>query len=410
MKIGTPTLRHLNILVFVVLIYNCSENPLNSELGNSNLKIDTLTITSIGVQNYNVAPNLGTNERLYLGMKNGLEVPVSFIQIANSPYWNYFFDSTIVVDSLRFIAYSNDSLIDVGSTPNLYFQSDSQFDENSSTYLDFSGFSNSEWTHLGQPYFKTNSESDTSSGTYGDYLFTELVWDIDTLISALIDTLDSNLVRSFALQLEDNGSSFVELFSEEATTGDKDPKVVMYYRRTYQDSEDSTIVDTSDVIIYSDGDLSIIKPIETFTDTSHISLSNGMGKRSLISLQLEDSFLPMGSVIRSADLILSYDTTLTSSAYNVIIDPIENASMYVDSIDVYDFDPFEAIGYPYRVSSDPEKGLCILSIKDILQNITLGNVDNLGFKLIANEKNDPFESIEFEKNNDMRIEIIYVSN
>ena len=135
-----------------------------------------------------------------------------------------------------------------------------------------------------------------------------------------------------------------------------------------------------------------------------------MGKRSLISLQLGESFLPIGSVIRSANLILSYDTTLTSSAYNVIIDPIENDSMYVDSTDVYDLDPFEAIGYPYRVSTDSEKGSCILSIKDILQNITLGNVDNLGFKLIANEKNDPFESIEFEKNNDMRIEIIYVSN
>ena len=135
-----------------------------------------------------------------------------------------------------------------------------------------------------------------------------------------------------------------------------------------------------------------------------------LGKRSLISLQLGESFLPIGSVIRSADLILSYDTTLTSLAYNVIIDPIENDSMYVDSTDVYDLDPFEAIGYPYRVSTDSEKGSCILSIKDILQNITLGNVDNLGFKLIANEKNDPFEFIQFEKNNDMRIEIIYVSN
>ena len=410
MKIGIPTLRHLNIFLFVIMIYNCSEDPLTSELGNNGLNIDTLTLSNIDAQNYNIAPNLGTNERLYLGIKNGLEVPVSFIQIANSLYWNYFFDSTIVVDSLRFIVYSNDSLIDVNSAPNLYFESDSQFDENSSTYLDFSGFSNSEWTDLGQPYLKTNSESDTSFDTYGDYLFTELVWDIDTLISALTDTLDSNLVRSFALQLEDNGSSFVELFSEEATTGDKDPKIVMYFRRTYQDSEDSTIVDTSNGIIYSDGDLSIIKPTEISTDTSFISLSNGMGKRSLISLQLGESFLPIGSVIRSANLILSYDTTLTSSAYNVIIDPIENDSMYVDSTDVYDLDPFEAIGYPYRISTDSEKGSCILSIKDILQNITLGNVDNLGFKLIANEKNDPFEFIQFEKNNDMRIEIIYVSN
>ena len=410
MKIGIATLRHLSILLLIVLIYNCSEDPLTSEFQNSGLGIDTLTVSHISSQNYNIAPNIGTNERLYLGSKNGLEVPVSFIQISNSFYWNYFFDSTIVVDSLRFFLYSNDSLLEAGSVPNLYFESDSQFDENSSTYLDFSGFSNSDWTELGQPYLKTRSETDTSSETYGDYLFTELVWNIDTLIAALTDTLDSNLVRSFAIQLNENSSSFIELFSEEATTGDLDPKIVMYYKRTYQNSEDSTIVDTSNVIMYSDGDLSIIRPIEISTDTSFISLSNGMGKRSLITLQLGDSFLPVGSVIRSADLILSYDTTLTNSVYNVIIDPVGNDSMYVDSTNVYDMDPFEAVGYPYRVSTDPEKGLCVLSIKEVLQNITLGNIENLGFKLIANEKNDPFESIKFEKNNDMRIEIIYVSN
>mgnify|MGYP003322621431 CR=1 FL=1 len=115
--------------------------------------------------------------------------------------------------------------------------------------------------------------------------------------------------------------------------------------------------------------------------------------------------MPVGSVIRSADLILSYDTTLTNSVYNVIIDPVGNDSMYVDSTNVYDMDPFEAVGYPYRVSTDSEKGLCVLSIKEVLQNITLGNIVNLGFKLIANEKNDPFESIKFEKNSDMRFDI-----
>ena len=184
----------------------------------------------------------------------------------------------------------------------------------------------------------------------------------------------------------------------------------MYYTRTYQDSEDSTIVIDTSRIIYSDGDLSIIKPIEISTDTSHISLSNGMGMRSFLNIQIEDNFLPDGSVIRSADLILNYDTTLTNSAYNVIIDPIDIDTLFEEGTYTYVQDPYEAIGFPYRVTQDAENGLCVLSIKEVLQNISLGNVTNLGFKLIANEKNDPFESIEFDKNNDMRIEIIYVSN
>ena len=84
--------------------------------------------------------------------------------------------------------------------------------------------------------------------------------------------------------------------------------------------------------------------------------------------------------------------------------------MFEEGTYTYVQDPYEAIGFPYRVTQDAENGLCVLSIKEVLQNISLGNVTNLGFKLIANEKNDPFESIEFDKNNDMRIEIIYVSN
>ena len=416
MKIRIKTLRVLNLLSLIFIVYNCSEDPLTSDLDHSGLDIDTLTIYDINTLKYNVAPNLGTNERLYLGNKNDLDIPVSFIEIANSLYWSFPFDSTIVVDSLRFITYSKDSLLSIGSTPNLFFHPDSQFDENSSTYLDFSGFSNSEWHNLGQPYLRTNSESDTSSDIYGDYLFTELVWDIDTLLTVLADTLDSNqvwskpdLVRSFAMQFVNSDSNFIELFSEEATTGERDPKIVMYFRRTY-DSGDSTIIDTTSGIVYSNGDLSIIEPDEIVSDENFIWLSNGLGLRSVLNIPIAENFLPAGSAIRSADLILTYDTTLTSSDYNVILDPIESDSLSVDTVNVYDSDPYEALGYPYRVSTDAENGLCILSLKDIMQNITLGNVTNLGFKLIANEKNDPFESIWFDKGQTMRLEIVYVTN
>ncbi|MDP6169113.1 MAG: hypothetical protein QF780_03820, partial [Candidatus Marinimicrobia bacterium] len=277
---------------------------MTSDLDHSGLVIDTLTIYDINTQNYNVAPNLGTNERLYLGNKNGLDIPVSFIEIPNSLYWSFPFDSTIVVDSLRFIVYSKDSLLATSSTPNLFFHPDSQFDENSSTYLDFSGFSNSEWHDLGRPYLRTNSdESDTSSETYGDYLFTELVWNIDTLLTVLSDTLDSNLVwskpdlvRSFAMQFVNSDSNFIELFSEEATTGDRDPKVIMYYRLT-DDSGDSTIIVDTSKIVYSNGDLSIIEPSEVVSDENFIWLSNGLGLRSVLNIPIAENFLPLGSVI-----------------------------------------------------------------------------------------------------------------
>jgi hypothetical protein len=55
----------------------------------------------------------------------------------------------------------------------------------------------------------------------------------------------------------------------------------------------------------------------------------------------------------------------------------------------------------------------IVSLKKYLQNITLGNETNLGFKVVANEKNDPFELINFDIENESTkpiLEIIYVAN
>ena len=402
MKIQTSFLKYCALFIYAFLTYNCSDDKLYSDLGHSSLNIDTLSISDIDILNYSIAPNIGANERLYLGSKSGIEVPLSLIEISNSPYWNFHYDSTKIIDSIRFSLFSNDSLINLEEAPNLYFKSDSQFDENTSNYMEFLEFSLAEWFDLGQPDLRVNSDTSNS------FIYTELVWDIDTLLTALTDTLDSNLVRSFAIHIGDS-DRLMEFYSEEATTGDKDPKITMFFRQTAT-IEDSLTIDTISVPVYTAGDLSILKPLEISLDSNSIILSNGMGMRSFLNIQIEDNFLPAGSVIRSADLILNYDTTLTNSAYNVIIDPIDIDTLFEEGTYTYVQDPYEAIGFPFRVTEDAENGMCVLSIKEVLQNISLGNVENLGFKLIANEKNDPFESIRFEKNQDMRLQILYVTN
>ena len=129
--------------------------------------------------------------------------------------------------------------------------------------------------------------------------------------------------------------------------------------------------------------------------------------------QVSSDIIPAGSIIRSADLILPIDTTLSSPSYTVVLDPIETDSSAIDSVAVYEKDPYNGIGYPYRASSDSENDLFIVSIKNILQNIALENETILGFKVVANEKNDPFESIWFDLHHSSanpRVEIIYVAN
>ena len=406
MKIRDSIIKFLILLFIPFCLWQCSETPLNNDLTHSSLYIDTLVVNNITGDNYMVAPNLGTNERLYVGTKNGINVPLSFIKIV-TPIPNSS-DSTFIIDSLRFVLYSKDSSLSSNSIPSLFFSPDSQFDENTSTYLDYIDFSLSDWFDLGQPSVKVIADTTDTSSLF---THTELIWDIDTLKQSLTDTLDSNLVRTFSIQFMNNDSNFIELFSEEASQGEKDPKIIMYYRQNIT-STDSTVIDTNSITIYSNGDLSIIDPSGIEPYSNKLGLSNGLGLRSILNISFNEGSLPDGSIIRSGNLILNADTSLTPEIYNIIIDPLNSDSSVVDSITVYDIDPYDAIGYPYRISSDAENGVYVIQIKNILQNISLGNEMNIGFKLVANEKNDPFESAWFDIESEPRprLEIIYVAN
>ena len=185
----------------------------------------------------------------------------------------------------------------------------------------------------------------------------------------------------------------------------------MYYRQNIT-SADSTVIDTNFVTIYSNGDLSIIDPSNVEPSYNQLGLSNGLGLRSVLNISFNAGSLPENSIIRSGNLILNADTSLTPAVYNIIIDPLNSDSSVVDSITIYDTDPYDAIGYPYRVSTDAENWVYTFQIKNILQNISLGNETNIGFKLVANEKNDPFESAWFSIQSESRprLEIIYVTN
>ena len=69
---------HSKLIFFLIWLFviSCTEQPIESEL-DVNLKIDTLSIGQLFLSSYTVAPNLATNNRLYLGKKYGIEVPLS---------------------------------------------------------------------------------------------------------------------------------------------------------------------------------------------------------------------------------------------------------------------------------------------------------------------------------------------
>ena len=402
-----PSSLHLIISIFCVTVIaiRCSDQPIESDI-EYNLIVDTLTINNLNISNYSVAPNLATNERLYIGQKNRIQIPFTFIKIGPSNYWSYHNDSTINLDSVQFKLFFDDSLKSSDLGPlELYFSPDSHFNENSSTYLDYEGFSLFGWYPVGNPMVLDKTDSSDS------YTHSELVWRIDSLMPLLSD---SGITRTFALKFSTTDSSFMEFFSEEASIEEKDPKVVLFYRRTRTSSTDSIIIDTLSSSIYSSADLSIFDPRNIENYPNSIKIGNGVGKRVVLTFPFNFNSFPSGSIIRSANLIIPVAFDNISGDYSIIIDPIENDTLsYFDSSNIFSEDPFIGIGYPYRLSNSPDSSEYVVSIKNILQNIILENEGNYGFKIISDEKNNPFESILFLSNDSLmspKIEIIYIHN
>ena len=403
MKPHSFTRNTFNLLCALFVFNFCAEQPIVSNVSYK-LKVDTLLINNLNISSYSVPPNLAINERLYLGQKDGLNIPYSFIKIASSSAWDYYNDSTVYIDSVQFKLYCADSLQSQNfGTLQLYFSPDSHFNENLSTYLDFEDFSVNDWHYLGNP--SIHNKSDTANV----YTHSELIWDVDSLMYLLAD---SGTTRTFAIKLSNDHSNYVELFSEEATTGEKDPKIVMSYRKTNMTSSDSITIDTLSNTIFSSADLSIFDPTELQNLQDRPVISNGTGKRLYLMFPFGTNSLKPGSIIRSANLIMPIDSSKISNDFSITIDPILNDSFIeIDTLSFFPEDPFENVGYPYRLSNTPDSLEYVVSLKNILQNIFLGNINNFGFKIVSEEKNHPFDSVWFLLNDTLRlpkIEIIYV--
>ena len=410
MKIRPFTMK-ISVAILCAFFWHCSEEPLSSELNHSTLHLDTLLINDVEFINYLIYPTLGSNEKLYLGTKDSIDIPITFIEMETPSYinyWGYLEDTNYTIDSIRLLLFSNDSSLEQESTPHLYFSPDSHFNENSSNYLDFDGLVLSDWIDVGKPRIKENI-LDTSN----TFLYSQLIWSLDTLKDALYDTSDSNLVRTFALQFPDENSSFIELFSEEAASNVTDPQVLIYYHFDVS-SSDTTIYDTNFVTIFSSSDLSIIKPKYSHADTSKIGLSSGLGLRAKmnISFSANDLLLLDGALIKSANLEIPIDTTISDSGYKIIIDPIQNDSSEYFPSNIFLNDPYLSYGSPYRVSNNTNGQNYVVSLKDYFQNIVLGNVNNIGYKIVGDDKNSPFQSVWFDLNDSTKkpqIKIVYVS-
>lgn len=402
----TSLLSTIGLCGLLLFFANCSEEPIQSDLSNISQSIDTLLITSSDITafNYQVSPDIGGYNKLYVGNQDGFNFTSSLLKFSTIG-WNTFIDSTVTVDSLFFKVFAGDSSLSIDNNLKLYFSNDSVFDENNSSLADLSNIDFSSWSNLGSPAIDVIIDT---SDTVSQFQETSLSWNLSSISESLIDT--TKLYRTFALSYGAD-ESFIELFSREYSSGSLDPKIEVYYRSEVDLSSDSTIIDTLTRLVYVSEDLSILKDMEDAINVDNsIFISRARGYRSIFNIPFDSLSLPPYSVIRYANLSLyqKENTNDTLKSFSVRMEPLK---VEIDtSSQVFELDPYDYLGQHYS-SATTASGKLEISLKSYFQSILMtDSIKNVGFKLYSNMSNDLFDSLSFDLDNvNNRLEIFYVA-
>ena len=402
----TSLLSTIGLCGLLLFFANCSEEPIQSDLSNISQSIDTLLITSSDITafNYQVSPDIGGYNKLYVGNQDGFNFTSSLLKFSTIG-WNTFIDSTVTVDSLFFKVFAGDSSLTIDNNLKLYFSNDSIFDENNSSLADLSNIDFSSWSNLGSPAIDVIIDT---SDTVSQFQETSLSWNLSSISESLIDT--TKLYRTFALSYGAD-ESFIELFSREYSSGSLDPKIEVYYRSEVNLSSDSTIIDTLTRLVYVSEDLSILKDVENAINVDNsIFISRARGYRSVFNIPFDSLSLPPYSVIRYANLSLyqKENTNDTLKSFSVRMEPLK---VEIDtSSQVFELDPYDYLGQHYS-SATTASGKLEISLKSYFQSILMtDSIKNVGFKLYSNMSNDLFDSLSFDLDNvNNRLEIFYVA-
>ena len=400
------------LIVISVFNWQCAEEPIVADLSHLSQTADTLTLHSITGFTYQVPPEIGSIKRLYVGTKGELSFPFTFLTIhsygSDGTGWDSLLDTAITIDSVFFKVYSNDSLLSSDIGVHLYFLPDSFFSELESNYIDYPSFSFSQWVDLDRPSISQVIDTTDTAQIYAE---TVLSWEISEVLPTLMDTTDSNLVRTFGIGFPENlDSTFLEIYSREYSSGSQDPKIEVYYRQEMYVASESSPIDTLMKTFYTVGDLSIVNPGEGYdVSPGEIAVSQGKGFRSIVNIPFDSLTLPEFSLIRSAKLILKQGSD-TTNAFGIAMQPLNEGLDTTETI--FDNDPYQELG-AYSSSSTIVDGKFEISLKSFLQSILMvDTLKNVGMKLSSGLSSDLFETARFNLLSDTdpaRVEILYVA-
>ena len=388
----------------ILLLTNCSEDPIQADLSENDLSLDTLLLKNISGFTYQISPDISAYKKLYIGNSQNFSFPSSLLKFPSNG-WDTFLDSLVTIDSIFLKVYADDSLLNSDLGLHLYFISDSIFSESNSHSANLYDLDFSNWNDLGMPNISIRSDT---SDTISFFQESVLSWDLAEQINSLTDT--ANYHRTFSLSFSnESDSSFIELFSREYSAGALDPKIEIYYRSINSSSTEEALIDTLTRIVYVSEDISTINNSNlSEIEDNLIMLNRGRGYRSIINVPFDSLSLPSFSIIRYANLFL-YQKEDSLDSYAIRMEPLIGAVVNDQPL-IFDSDPYENLGAHFSNSSTSE-GKLQISLKSYFQSVLMvDTLKNVGMKFYSSINNSLFDTVKFDLDNDLnRVEILYAA-
>ena len=389
----------------MLIFISCMEDTVTVDLMDDGMYHDTLYVRGITGFTYQTPPQLGNSTLLYFGTdSNGFQNPFALIRVSSNsittPVETFanLNDSTIEIDSAKFILTFNEDSITTGMIFDLfYFQEggDSIFSESESNYLNITE------NDLNSTYIGSSRLSQKEPDSLETTSFPTLSFNVSEILDSFSDTSSENhnltvmikpkfeLIGVFSFKSSESGFTYA-------------PQIQVFTHDTsFVDSTgDSVVVDTISHTFISTNDLSIIIPPDGIDENpNNISLGRGMNYKAILQIPDLDSILvPQQAIITQAELSLFYVNDTSQSNFYLQIHPIIDSISIVELQGLLPDDPLETEPSLMAVNLS-NNGRISLNIREYLQLHHFGYIKNQGLKIEVANTVSPFNTYSFYNSN-----------
>ena len=377
------------------------EDTVTVDLMDDGMYHDTLYVRGITGFTYQTPPQLGNSTLLYFGTdSNGFQNPFALFRVSSNsittPVETFasLNDSTIEIDSAKFILTFNEDSITTGMIFDLfYFQEggDSIFSESESNYLNITE------NDLNSTYIGSSRLSQKEPDSLGTTSFPTLSFNVSEILDSFSDTSSEN--RNLTVMIKPKfelAGVFSFKSSESGFTYAPQIQVFTHDTAFVDSTGDSVVVDTISHTFISTDDLSIIIPPDGIDENpNNISLGRGMTYKAIIQIPDLDSIsIPQQAIITQAELSFFYVNDTSQSNFYLQIHPITDTVSIAELQGLLPDDPL--VTEPSLIAVNlSNNGRISLNIREYLQLHHFGYIQNQGLKMEVANTVSPFNTYSF---------------